>query len=254
MTLAPFGWTVEAGTTAGTAGNAITIVRKSFTGFTYDDAKTGTAKKITISGTPGDNVIKLYFKRNVNDVQVSYSGDVPAGAVYTPATQSVKYGATVNLTAPSAVTGYTFTGWTVVSGGVTISGNSFTMPNNAVVIEGVWSKNKFNVTFKNSNASYGTLGTPTSQSIDFGGTLSGVPTTTAKDGLLLHRLGGLRELHDVWQRVHRHQHGHRLHRRPPGHRRCVFDAVGLQWQCRHGRTLGPYAHHHLPVAEHRWLH
>lgn len=28
---APFGWTVEAGTTAGTAGNAITIVRKSFT-------------------------------------------------------------------------------------------------------------------------------------------------------------------------------------------------------------------------------
>ena len=179
---APFGWTVEAGTTAGTAGTAITIVRKSFTGFTYDDAKTGTAKKITISGTPGDNVIKLYFKRNVNNVQVSYSGDVPAGAVYTPATQSVKYGATVNLTAPSAVTGYTFTGWKVVSGGVTISGNSFTMPNNAVVIEGVWSKNKFNVTFKNSNTAYGTLGTPTSQSIDFGGTLSGVPTTTAKTG------------------------------------------------------------------------
>ena len=179
---APFGWTVEAGTTAGTAGNAITIVRKSFTGFTYDDAKTGTAKKITIGGTPGDNVIKLYFKRNVNNVQVSYSGDVPAGAVYTPATQSVKYGATVNLTAPSAVTGYTFTGWKVVSGGVTISSNSFTMPNNAVVIEGVWSKNKFNVTFKNSNTNQGTLGTPTSQSIDFGGNLSGVPTTTAKTG------------------------------------------------------------------------
>ena len=179
---APFGWTVEAGTTAGTAGSAITIVRKSFTGFTYDDAKTGTAKKITISGTTGDNVIKLYFKRNVNNVQVSYSGDVPAGAVYTPATQSVKYGATVNLTVPSAVTGYTFTGWKVVSGGVTISANSFTMPNNAVVIEGVWSKNKFNVTFKNSNTNQGTLGTPTSYSIDFGDTLPGAPTVTAKTG------------------------------------------------------------------------
>lgn len=179
---APFGWTVEAGTTAGTAGSAITIVRKSFTGFTYDDAKTGTAKKITISGTTGDNVIKLYFKRNVNNVQVSYSGDVPAGAVYTPANQSVKYGATVNLTVPSAVTGYTFTGWKVVSGGVTISANSFTMPNNAVVIEGVWSKNKFNVTFKNSNTNQGTLGTPTSYSIDFGDTLPGAPTVTAKTG------------------------------------------------------------------------
>ena len=179
---APFGYTVTAGTTAGSAGTTITIVRKSFTGFTYDDAKTGTAKSITIGGTPASNVIKLYFKRNVNEVDVSYSGDVPAGATYTPATQNVKYGATVNLTVPSAVTGYTFTGWRVVSGGVTISSNSFTMPNNDVVIQGVWAKNKFNVTFKNSNTSQGSLSGTTNYSVDFGDQLPGVPTATGATG------------------------------------------------------------------------
>ena len=179
---APFGYVVTAGTTAGTAGTTITIVRKSFTGFTYDDAKTGTAKSITIGGTPAGNVIKLYFKRNVNTVHVEYSGDVPAGAVYTPASQDVKYGATVNLTVPATVTGYTFTGWKVVSGGVTISSNSFTMPNNAVSIEGVWAKNKFNVTFKNSNTSQGTLSGTTSYSLSFDEHLAAVPTATAKVG------------------------------------------------------------------------
>ena len=83
---------MTAGTSAGSAGATITIVRKNFTGFTYDSTRTGTANSITIGGTASGNVIRLYFKRNVNTVNVSYSGDVPTGVVYTPASQDVKYG------------------------------------------------------------------------------------------------------------------------------------------------------------------
>lgn len=56
------------------------------------------------------------------------------------------YDTTVTLS-PGTKTGYKFTGWTVVSGGVTIEGNSFTMPDNAVEIRAEWERTQSTITW-----------------------------------------------------------------------------------------------------------
>lgn len=179
---APFGNTVQVGSTAGTSGTTTTIVLESFTGFAYDPSAAGTIASIVIGTNTANNVIKVYFKRNTFSVSVSFTGDVPAGMSYNPATQTKKFGESVTLTAPTAPEGYTFKGWTVTSGGVTVSSNAFTMPNNAVIIQGVWEKNKVVVYFKTGDSNQGTIGSPASQTLDYGDSLSSLPTVTAKTG------------------------------------------------------------------------
>ena len=115
---APFGNTLQYGATAGTSGTTSTYTRSTIAGFTYNASAPGTTASLTMAAS--GNVIKLYFDRNSHTVNVSYSGDVPPSMTYAPATQTKKFGETVSLIAPTAPTGYTWTGFKLVSGtGVT---------------------------------------------------------------------------------------------------------------------------------------
>lgn len=178
---APFGNTLQYGATAGTSGTTSTYTRSTIAGFTYNASAPGTTASLTMAAS--GNVIKLYFDRNTHTVNVSYSGDVPPSMTYAPATQTKKFGETVSLIAPTAPTGYTWSGWKQVAGttvtGVT-SGN-FTMPDSDVTIEGVWGKQKYHVHFK-TNTTYGaTLVGTTHYELDFGDNLTDLPTANPKD-------------------------------------------------------------------------
>lgn len=100
---APFGYALQLGATAGTndSTKTVTVTRSDITGFTFNSAAAGSVTNLTaISATAANNVLKLYFDRNQFNVQVSYSGDVPPSMVYTPATDTKRFGETVTLTAP----------------------------------------------------------------------------------------------------------------------------------------------------------
>lgn len=185
---APFGYALQLGTTAGTndSTKTVTVTRSDITGFTFNSAAAGSVTNLTaISATVANNVLKLYFDRNQFNVQVSYSGDVPPSMVYTPATDTKRFGETVTLTAPAAVTGYTFAGWTLKNtvSGLTagqVKSGTFTMPNGAVVIEGVWSKVKYNVLFVN-DATNGNMSGTSNYQLDYMDSLPATPTINPKD-------------------------------------------------------------------------
>lgn len=180
---APFGNMLQYGATAGTSGTTSTYTRSTIAGFTYNASAPGTTASLTMAAS--GNVIKLYFDRNSHTVNVSYSGDVPPSMTYAPATQTKKFGETVSLTMPTAPTGYTWTGFKLVSGtGVTnaqVASGNFTMPDSDLVIEGVWGKVKYAVDFK-TNSTYGATLVGTSHySLDFGDNLPDLPTANPKD-------------------------------------------------------------------------
>jgi uncharacterized repeat protein (TIGR02543 family) len=80
--------------------------------------------------------------RTVNAVVIrpAEGGTAEASAPYAP------LGAEISLSA-AAANGYSFSGWNVVSGGVSITGNRFTMPNTAVVAAPVFTPNDYLVTY-----------------------------------------------------------------------------------------------------------
>ena len=105
--------------------------------------------------------------------------------VYTPAPDTKRFGETVTLTAPATVTGYTFTGWTLKNTvtGLTagqVKSGTFAMPNGAVVIEGVWSKVKYNVLFVN-DATNGNMSGTSNYQLDYMDSLPATPTINPKD-------------------------------------------------------------------------
>ena len=180
---APFGNTLQYGATAGTSGTTSTYTRSTIAGFTYNPSAPGTTATLTMAAS--GNVIKLYFDRNSHTVSVSYTGDVPPSMTYAPATQTKKFGETVTLTAPTAPTGYTWSGWKLVSGsGVNntqVASGNFTMPDSDLVIQGVWGKQAYHVYFK-TNTTYGaTLVGTTHYELDFGDGVPNLPTANPKD-------------------------------------------------------------------------
>ena len=178
---APFGNTLQYGATAGTSGTTSTYTRSTIAGFTYNASAPGTTASLTMAAS--GNVIKLYFDRNSHTVNVSYSGDVPPSMTYAPATQTKKFGETVSLIAPTAPTGYTWSGWKQVAGTAVagVSTGNFTMPDSDVTIEGVWGKQTYHVYFK-TNTTYGAalVGT-THYELDFGDNLPDLPTANPQD-------------------------------------------------------------------------
>lgn len=188
---APFGNTLQYGATAGTSGTTSTYTRSTIAGFTYNPSAPGTTATLTMAAS--GNVIKLYFDRNSHTVDVHYSGNVPPSMTYVPATQTKKFGETVSLTAPTAPTGYTWSGWKLVSGsGVNnsqVASGNFAMPDSDLVIEGVWGKQAYQVYFK-TNTTYGaTLVGTTHYELDFGDNLPDLPTANPKDASNYYFMG-----------------------------------------------------------------
>ena len=71
-----------------------------------------------------------------NKVTYKYTGTVPTSASPLPADTYYATGNMVEVQKDAIAEGYTFSGWKVSSGGVSISNNKFAMPNNDVVLEG----------------------------------------------------------------------------------------------------------------------
>lgn len=188
---APFGNTLQYGATAGTSGATSTYTRSSIAGFTYNASAPGTTASLTMAAS--GNVIKLYFDRNSHTVRVSYSGDVPPSMTYAPATQTKKFGETVSLTAPTAPTGYTWSGFKLVSGtGVNntqVASGNFAMPDSDLTIEGVWGKQAYHVYFK-TNTTYGAALVGTNHyELDFGDGVPNLPTANPKDASNYYFMG-----------------------------------------------------------------
>ena len=112
-------WTIQpkAGLNAGTYTGTLTV--------TYNGNATVTAEvKLTVNPLPAKYT-----------VTVQTNGNGTASASPTSAAQGEK----INLTA-SAGNGYHFKEWQVVSGGVIINGNSFTMPADNVTVKAIFEK------------------------------------------------------------------------------------------------------------------
>ena len=82
------------------------------------------------------------FEGNLHSVKYTYTGTVPPAAPDTAIYNMPKVPFATQVTLPSpSVAGWTFNGWVVISGGVNISNNSFTMPDSDVTFQGSWTEN-----------------------------------------------------------------------------------------------------------------
>ena len=114
----------------GTTDTSVTVIPKSYEGFTYNAGASSVTG--TISGD-GNLVLKLYYTRNSYTVSYAYQGNVPTGASNLPASQNYEYGAEVTVAADSTAPGYTFSGWS--------RNGIFTMPAEDVEITGSFTAN-----------------------------------------------------------------------------------------------------------------
>ncbi len=150
--------TIPAGLTEGTY--TLSIYGEDWNGANGTDYATGTPYTVTLTvdNTPP--------QPTTYTVEVQTEGDGTASASPTSATA----GTTINLIA-TANSGYHFKEWQVISGGVTISGDSFTMPDENVTVKAVFEQDstplQYTVTFYTD---YGTA--PASMTVTEGTTIT----------------------------------------------------------------------------------
>ncbi len=111
------------------------IPHREFLGFTQ------TLNSVTAEGnarikSDGSTLLKLYYDRNVNTVSYSYVGETDTAAPALPVAASHRFGQTVPVTAAPTLPGYNFGGWETSDASIT--GGSFSMPDEAVSITGEW--------------------------------------------------------------------------------------------------------------------
>ena len=115
----------------------------------------------------GKNDIKLYNATavviNTSTASHSIYCTTSGGGSLTANRNSATPGQTVTLT-PTAAAGYSFTGYTVLSGGVSISGNTFTMGSSNVQIRANFSLTSYAITKAVNPAGAGTVSTKVSGS------------------------------------------------------------------------------------------
>ena len=119
-------------------GSNVTAEPKIYTGYTYNpdavgSVSMGTLKKI--SSAADIVTLKLYYDLTVYTVTVENDGNGSASAVPVSATMGEKITLTVT---PNS--GYRFQEWQIVSGDVTISDDTFTMPAGNVVVKAVFER------------------------------------------------------------------------------------------------------------------
>ena len=140
--------TASASITTAAAGTEITLTAKADAGYTFKQWQVVTGN-VTIKDNkftmPVGNVeVKAIFEKNATpppapteySVKVSTDGNGTAMADKT----SAAAGTVVTLTA-TPKSGYTFKQWQVITGGVTIKDNKFTMPAGNVEVKAVFEKN-----------------------------------------------------------------------------------------------------------------
>ena len=140
--------TAMADKTSAAAGTVVTLTATPKSGYTFKEWQVVTSN-VTIKDNkftmPAGNVeVKAIFEKNATpppapteySVKVSTDGNGTAMADKT----SAAVGTVVTLTA-TPKSGYTFKQWQVITGGVTIKDNKFTMPDENVEIKAIFAKN-----------------------------------------------------------------------------------------------------------------
>ena len=122
----------------GKIGEDVTAEPKIYTGYTYNpdavgSVSMGTLKKI--SSAADIVTLKLYYDLTVYTVTVENDGNGSASAVPVSATMGEKITLTVT---PNS--GYRFKEWQIVSGNVTISDDTFTMPAGNVTVKALFER------------------------------------------------------------------------------------------------------------------
>lgn len=123
------GYTMDASLTESRESNADEEVRasvKQVPGFAH--VVTADSVESGVVDPAGTTVLKVYYDRNLYTVSYQYTGVVPAGASALPASQTYRYGQTVQVAPDATAAGYTFSGW-----GVT---GSLVMGGSDIVLEG----------------------------------------------------------------------------------------------------------------------
>lgn len=119
-------------------GSNVTAEPKIYTGYTYNPDAVGSVTRATlkkISSAADIVTLKLYYDLTVYTVTVENDGNGSASAVPVSATMGEKITLTVT---PNS--GYRFQKWQIVSGDVTISDDTFTMPAGNVVVKAVFER------------------------------------------------------------------------------------------------------------------
>lgn len=131
----------------GEVGNTVTATARNYEGYTYNEEKSNASGTLTEIKSDADIVtLKLYYDLTVFTVTVETSGNGTASA--SPA--SATMGQTVTLTA-NAASGYHFVKWEIVSGGIVLNGNTFTMPAGNVTVKAVFAEHTYGDWAQNSN-------------------------------------------------------------------------------------------------------
>ena len=138
----------------------VSISHKSFDGtdlgrgevfgehYLFDEENTNNRLSAKAGEATQNNPLKIYYKCTPHTVTYRYEGDVPSSVTNPSATQSW-YSAKVEMPEVKKVVGYEFLGWKVISpSGITIVDNKITMPNDDVIVEGIWKSKTHNVTYK----------------------------------------------------------------------------------------------------------
>ena len=109
---------------------------------------------------PTENVeLTAQWQINEYDVEYKYTGTVPKGAPSAPQKEGHEYKETVTVKDKPTLEGYTFTGWSTSD--VTVSGNTFTMPNKNVKFTGSWSPNTYTVKYDKNTGDSGNVASQT---------------------------------------------------------------------------------------------
>ncbi len=118
-------WVMEDGSTAVTLGST-------------------TAEETTFTMPAGTVTVKAIFEKTAYDIILQNDGNGEATASVASAT----IGDEVTLTA-TAKTGYQFKEWEVISGGITITNNKFTMPAGTVTVKAIFEKTAYDIILQN---------------------------------------------------------------------------------------------------------
>ena len=147
-----------------------------YTAISTTNGNTGEDDEALLNGSlnidgDGSLVVNLYYVRETYTLTLNTSKGVASVGVTlkdgitksddNENTYNVMYNVSVDLTYTlTNKVGYHFAGWTVNSGNITVSGNNFTMPTNAVVLTATATAQQFNVIL-NGNGGLTESGQPT---------------------------------------------------------------------------------------------
>ena len=167
-------------------GSNVTAEPKIYTGYTYNpdavgSVSMGTLKKI--SSAADIVTLKLYYDLTVYNVTVENDGNGSASAAPASATMGGKITLTVT---PNS--GYRFKEWQIVSGDVTISDDTFTMPAGNVIVKAVFERKSSDGGGRDSSSDRDTSSSAIRKDPIKGrissdrGILTGAANSTANDG------------------------------------------------------------------------